>query len=41
VEVISLLPASIEGYAQRGDVVFIVTTSPIPGFLQVPVIKGG
>ncbi len=40
VEVICLLPASVEGYIERGDVDFIVTTSPIPGDVQVPVIKG-
>lgn len=39
-EVIGLLPTSVETYVKRGDVDFIVTTSPIPGEINVPVIKG-
>jgi len=39
-EVIGLLPTSVEGYVERGGIDFIVTTSPIPGDINVPVIKG-
>lgn len=39
-EVIGLLPTSVEGYVERGGIDFIVTTSPIPGDIDVPVIKG-
>lgn len=39
-EVIGLLPNSVEGYVERGGIDFIVTTSPIPGEINVPVIKG-
>ena len=39
-EVIGLLPNSVEGYVDRGGIDFIVTTSPIPGNINVPVIKG-
>lgn len=40
VEVIGLLPTSVEGYVERGGIDFVVTTSPIPGNINVPVIKG-
>lgn len=40
VEVICLLPASVEGFVEQKDVDFIVTTSPIPGDIKIPVIKG-
>ncbi len=40
VDVIELLPTSVEEYVQRGNIDFIVTTSPIPGDINVPIIKG-
>lgn len=39
-EVIGLLPTSVESYVERGGIDFVVTTSPIPGEINVPVIKG-
>ncbi len=39
-QVIGLLPNSVESYVDRGGIDFIVTTSPIPGDIKVPVIKG-
>lgn len=39
-EVIGLLPNSVESYVDRGGIDFVVTTSPIPGDIKVPVIKG-
>jgi hypothetical protein len=38
--VIGLLPQSVESYVERGGIDFIVSTSPIPGTINVPVIKG-
>jgi galactitol PTS system EIIB component len=38
--VIGLLPQSVESYVERGGIDFIVSTSPIPGKITVPVIKG-
>jgi PTS system galactitol-specific IIB component len=38
--VIGLLPTSVEHYVERGGIDFIVSTSPIPGKITVPVIKG-
>ncbi len=40
VNVIGLLPTSVQTYVDRGGVDFVVTTSPIPGTINVPVIKG-
>lgn len=40
VQVIGTLPQSVQGLVERGSVDFIVTTSPIPGTITVPVIKG-
>ena len=40
VDVVCLLPTSVEGYIEKHEVDFIVTTSPIPGNINVPVIKG-
>ncbi len=40
VEVIGLLPNSVQGYIERQNIDFVVTTSPIPGTITVPVIKG-
>jgi PTS system galactitol-specific IIB component len=39
-EVIGLLPTSVQGYVERGGIDFVVSTSPIPGEINVPVIKG-
>jgi PTS system galactitol-specific IIB component len=38
--VIGLLPQSVQSYVERGGIDFIVSTSPIPGKIDVPVIKG-
>jgi PTS system galactitol-specific IIB component len=38
--VIGLLPQSVQSYVERGGIDFIVSTSPIPGTITVPVIKG-
>jgi galactitol-specific phosphotransferase system IIB component len=38
--VIGLLPTSVEEYVERGGIDFVVSTSPIPGTINVPVIKG-
>jgi galactitol PTS system EIIB component len=38
--VIGLLPQSVESYVERGGIDFVVSTSPIPGKINVPVIKG-
>ena len=40
VDVIGLLPTSVENFIQKNTVDFVVTTSPIPGEIHVPVIKG-
>jgi len=40
VTVIHLLPASVEGFVAETAVDFIVTTSPIPGEIPVPIING-
>ena len=40
VKVIGLLPTSVKSYVDRGGIDFVVTTSPIPGEISVPVIKG-
>jgi len=39
-EVIGLLPTSVEEYVNRGGIDFVISTSPIPGEINVPVIKG-
>ena len=39
VDVIGLLPTSVDNYLQRNAVDFIVTTSPIPGEIQLPIIQ--
>ncbi len=39
-EVIGLLPQSVQEYVDRGGIDFVVSTSPIPGKIAVPVIKG-
>lgn len=40
VNVIGLLPTSVQSYVDRGGVDFVVSTSPIPGDIKVPVVKG-
>jgi len=40
VSVTGLLPTSVQSYVDRGGIDFVVTTSPIPGTINVPVIKG-
>jgi|YNPNPStandDraft_1061719.scaffolds.fasta_scaffold24078_4 PTS system galactitol-specific IIB component len=40
VKVIGTLPQGVQSYIDRGEVDFIVTTSPLPDNLGVPVIKG-
>ena len=40
VKVIGLLPTSVKSYVDRGGIDFVVTTSPIPGEISVPVVKG-
>ncbi len=40
VKVIGLLPQSVKTYVDRGGIDFVVSTSPIPGEISVPVIKG-
>ncbi len=38
--VIGLLPTSVQTYIERGGIDFVVSTSPIPGTITVPVVKG-
>ncbi len=38
--VIGLLPNSVQEYVDRGGIDFVVSTSPIPGTISVPVVKG-
>lgn len=38
--VIGLLPTSVQSYVERGGIDFVVSTSPIPGTIAVPVVKG-
>ena len=40
VKVIGLLPTSVKTYVDRGGIDFVVSTSPIPGEISVPVVKG-
>ena len=40
VNVIGLLPTSVQTYVDRGGIDFVVSTSPIPGTIKVPVVKG-
>ncbi|MBN2045983.1 MAG: hypothetical protein JW757_13255 [Anaerolineales bacterium] len=40
VKVIGLLPTSVKTYVERGDIDFVVTTSPIVDKIDVPVVKG-
>lgn len=38
-DVIGLLPTSVDNYLHHSPVDFIVTTSPIPGEIQIPIIQ--
>ena len=38
--VIGLLPNSVQEYVDRGGIDFVVSTSPIPGKINVPIVKG-
>jgi len=38
--VIGLLPQSVQSYVERGGIDFVISTSPIPGKIDVPIIKG-
>lgn len=40
VEVIGTLPTAVKDYVDRGGVDFVVTTSPLPDGIGVPVVKG-
>jgi galactitol PTS system EIIB component len=40
VKVVGLVSTSVKGYVDRGGYDFVVTTSPIPGEINIPVIKG-
>jgi PTS system galactitol-specific IIB component len=35
-----VMPQMVQEYVDRGGVDFVVTTSPIPGKINVPIIKG-
>jgi PTS system galactitol-specific IIB component len=39
-KVIGLLPTSVQTYIEQGGIDFVVSTSPIPGTITVPVVKG-
>jgi len=38
--VIGMLPTSVQTYIEQGGIDFVVATSPIPGTITVPVVKG-
>jgi galactitol PTS system EIIB component len=40
VKVVCLVSTSVKTYVDRGGYDFVVTTSPIPGDINIPVIKG-
>jgi PTS system galactitol-specific IIB component len=40
VEVMGMLPQSVKEYVDRGGIDFVVATSPVPGIITVPLIKG-
>jgi len=40
VKVVGLVSTSVKAYVDRGGYDFVVTTSPIPGEINIPVIKG-
>ena len=39
-EIIGILATSVESYVKNGNIDMIVTTSPIQGDIDVPIIKG-
>ncbi|PWH19300.1 MAG: PTS fructose transporter subunit IIB [Anaerolineae bacterium] len=40
VKATGVMPQMVQEYVDRGGIDFVVTTSPIPGNIKVPVIKG-
>jgi PTS system galactitol-specific IIB component len=40
VKAVGVMPQMVQEYVERGGVDFVVTTSPIPGKIAIPVIKG-
>jgi PTS system galactitol-specific IIB component len=40
VSAVGVMPQMVQEYVDRGGVDLVVTTSPIPGEISVPVIKG-
>ena len=40
VSAVGVMPQMVQEYVDRGGVDLVVTTSPIPGEINVPVIKG-
>ena len=40
VNAVGVMPQMVQEYVDRGGVDLVVTTSPIPGDIKVPVIKG-
>ena len=40
VNAVGVMPQMVQEYVDRGGVDLLVTTSPIPGDIKVPVIKG-
>ena len=40
VKAVGVMPQMVQEYVERGGVDFVVTTSPIPGKINVPIIKG-
>jgi len=40
VSAVGVMPQMVQEYVDRGGVDIVVTTSPIPGDIKVPVIKG-
>ena len=40
VNAVGVMPQMVQEYVDRGGVDLVVTTSPIPGDIKIPVIKG-
>ncbi len=40
VKAVGVMPQMVKEYVDRGGIDFVVTTSPIPGDIKVPIIKG-
>ena len=40
VNAVGVMPQMVQEYVDRGGVDLVVTTSPIPGDIKVPIIKG-